>query len=151
MKVHLQRTFRTPLATYGVLTVVDGPLTLFKCLTLELPWRDNKRSISCAPPGAYPMDFEWSPRFKQNLWELKEVPNRSEIKIHSANYVEQLNGCIALGSGIADINGDGIADITNSRATVGRFHKVLKDEKTVYIIIADPPDKLLDERHCETT
>jgi hypothetical protein len=142
---------RTPLATYGVLEVLEGPLTLFKCITLELPWKDNERRVSCIPPGAYPMDFEYSNRFQRELWELKEVPDRSEVKIHPANYVEQLHGCIALGSSIQDINGDGVADVTNSRVTVDRFHKVLKDEKSVYIIVTDPNEQLLPERDCENT
>jgi len=25
----------------------------FCCFTMELPWRDNLRSLSCIPPGAY--------------------------------------------------------------------------------------------------
>jgi len=150
MVVYLKRLNRTATATYGILEVHDGPLTLFKCVTLELPWRDNQRNISCVPEGGYPMDFEYSAKFDRMLWELKEVPGRSECKIHPANYVEQLNGCIALGGEVKDINGNGIADITASRATVNRLHKVLKDEKSVYINITDPPPKLQPYESCET-
>ena len=33
--------------TFGVLIKDGVPL----CVTLELPWRDNERSISCIPEG----------------------------------------------------------------------------------------------------
>jgi hypothetical protein len=60
---------------------------LFSCKTLELAWRDNKRNISAVPLGTYDIVFEHSPKFNQKLWELKGVPNRSEAKIHVANFL----------------------------------------------------------------
>ena len=90
---------------------------------LERGWQDNKSNISCVPTGNYELKLEYSPRFQCSLWELKGVPNRSECKIHSANYWHQLNGCIAPGERFAHIDGDGDLDVTNSRKTLDYFHK----------------------------
>ena len=78
---------------------------------------------------------EYSPKFNEMLWELKDVPGRSECKFHTANYVRQLNGCIAPGENFTDINGDGVIDITNSRAALNKFHKALITESEVKISI----------------
>jgi hypothetical protein len=112
--------------TLGQLIVMDGLKLVFQCKTLELPWRDNKQMISCIPPGCYPLVLEWSPRFEANLWEIYKVPNRSECKFHVANYVRQLNGCIALGDMHLDLDGDGKRDLRSSAKTLGRFHDVLR-------------------------
>ena len=139
IKIDLQRTKQTEHQTTGTLTIHHGPLKVFHCVSLELPWNDNLRNVSCIPAGIYPMRFEYSPNFKTDLWELKEVPNRSQILIHPANYVEQLRGCIALGKKLLDINGDGSKDITSSKDTIAQFQSVLKDleNETVHIHIAD--------------
>ncbi|WP_340156304.1 DUF5675 family protein [uncultured Winogradskyella sp.] len=108
---------------------------LFKCESLERGWLDNQRMISCVPEGEYPMVLEYSNRFKKDLWELKEVPNRSECKIHAANYSRQLNGCIALGSFRVDIDGDGNKDVTNSRKAIKQFHEIMGDDTESRIII----------------
>lgn len=116
-------------ATLGTLFVLDdkGRL-LFHCMTLELPWKENSRSISCVPEGTYPIRHEWSPRFKQTLWELKGVPGRSEIKFHAGNFTYQIEGCILVGDMHLRINSDNIPDIRNSRNTLNRLHKVMEDE-----------------------
>ncbi len=122
--------------TLGYLYIVfdDGDIA-FSCTTLELAWKDNQSNISCVPNGEYKCVLEYSDRFKKDLWELKDVPNRSECKFHSANYFKQLNGCIALGDSFTDINGDGYKDITNSKKTMKEFHDVLKDLKEIQLII----------------
>lgn len=44
--------------------------------------------------GKYKMVYEYSPRFKKNLWELKDVPGRTEIKIHNGRETRHSRGCI---------------------------------------------------------
>lgn len=56
-----------------------------------------------------------SPRFKKDMWLLLDVPGRDGIRIHSANYARELNGCIALGMSKSDIDGDGNIDIVASK------------------------------------
>lgn len=72
--------------------------------TVELPWRDNMRQISCIPPGTYECAIVQSPRFGR-VYEVKNVPGRSHVLIHPANFAgdallgwtTELQGCIAPG------------------------------------------------------
>ena len=111
--------------TFGRLDLYDGILKVFTCRTLEQAWRGNARNISCIPAGTYPVVLEYSPHFDAELNELKLVPGRSEVKIHVANYVKQLEGCIAVGLSIGDINGDGMPDLKSSGVALDRLHAAL--------------------------
>ena len=116
--------------TLGNCTVIDEMgKPVFSSLSLERGWNDNKPQISSIPPGDYKVVLEYSERFKKELWEIKGVPNRSECKFHAANYWYQLNGCIALGKTLADINKDGYNDITSSRLTMKAFHEVFGNDR----------------------
>lgn len=129
----------TPSYTLGRLTVRgDGGLPLFECVTLELPWLNNRQRTSCIPEGTYSMFLEYSPAFDRKLWELKGVPGRSEIKIHPANYVSQLRGCIATGLKHADLNGDGTIDVASSKAALERFMDAMGDatQSEIHILAA---------------
>lgn len=65
------------------------------CHTIELPWRDNKRNISCIPDGVYSIHKRYSEKFGWHLW-LPCVVGRVWILIHPANNaLVQLKGCIA--------------------------------------------------------
>ena len=108
---------------------------LFSCVTLERGWNNNERNISCVPKGEYKAVFEYSNKFKTSLWELKNVPNRSECKFHSSNYWYQLNGCIALGLQVLDINNDNFTDVTRSKPTMEVFHEILRYENTIDVVI----------------
>ena len=67
----------------------------FLCHTIELPWNDNKRNISCIPEGVYEVEPRFSKRFKHHLI-LKAVKGRSFILFHPANdALKELQGCIA--------------------------------------------------------
>ncbi|APY10425.1 hypothetical protein BWZ22_03840 [Seonamhaeicola sp. S2-3] len=67
----------------------------FLCHTIELPWNDNKRNISCIPEGVYEVEPRFSKRFKHHLI-LKAVKDRSFILFHPANdALKELQGCIA--------------------------------------------------------
>ena len=102
--------------------------------SLERGWRDNQNGVSCVPEGNYLLKLEYSSRFRKNLWELKDVPHRAECKFHSANYWNQLNGCIALGNKHVDINKDGDPDVTSSRETMTLFHNIMKGDTARVII-----------------
>ena len=126
MRIEIHRQKHLDKQTLGYLYIVDeNDEILFSCDTLELPWKENKKNISCVPLGNYKCVLEYSARFKKDLWELKKVPNRSECKFHSANYFYQLNGCIALGNGYDDIDNDNWTDVLNSKDTMKEFHELL--------------------------
>jgi hypothetical protein len=65
------------------------------CHTIELPWLENMRNVSCIPDGRYVLQKRFSVKRGEHL-EVMGVPDRSAILIHPANYaLEQLRGCIA--------------------------------------------------------
>jgi len=122
-----------PKQTIGTLTLTDEDSgeEVFKCRTIELPDLNNQRRISCIPEGHYDVDPHTSPKFGKCFW-VKDVPNRSEILFHSANYVGSPNpkngkpdllGCIGVGSKVGDITGDGIPELLNSKKTLEKLLK----------------------------
>lgn len=138
-RIILQRYKEDRNQTTGVLTVLDHngwPIYAAPCI--ERGDRDNQRSISNVPPGTYPLVLEYSPRFQKDLWELKDVPNRSECKIHASNYWHQLNGCIAPGSYLTNLNGDAYQDVAQSRLSLDRLHRAMGLEVLSEIEIIDP-------------
>ena len=74
----------------------------FLCWTIERPWKDNERRISCIPEGTYPLFTKEYGRFYDKyqlpIPILGDTSPRSEILIHPANWAKQLAGCIAVGS-----------------------------------------------------
>ncbi len=70
------------------------------CDTLELPYRDNQRSISCIPIGEYKVRLrvarESATRDYLHLL-VQEVPNRSYILFHRGNTAKDTRGCVLVG------------------------------------------------------
>ena len=85
--------------------------------TLERPWLNNRRSVSCIPVGEYKGAVQYSPRFKALLPELLDVPGRSQILIHAGNTEADTQGCILLGMGRDDV----ARTIQSSRVAVGKL------------------------------
>ncbi len=72
------------------------------CDTLELPYRDNQRSISCIPVGEYKVRLRY-PRESatRNYLHLlvEDVKDRSYILFHRGNTAKDTRGCILVGQG----------------------------------------------------
>ena len=70
------------------------------CDTLELPYLDNQRSISCIPEGEYKVRLrtarESSSRDYLHLL-VQDVEGRSYILVHIGNYPKDTKGCILVG------------------------------------------------------
>lgn len=131
--ITITRTKHERVQTLGRAEVyIDGEL-VFDCHTLELPWLDNQRNISCIPVGEYHCKKRYSQRF-ENHFHILNVPNRSYILIHHGNYFRDTEGCILVGRTIADIDGDGYRDVTHSKQTMAKLNELLPDEFDVKII-----------------
>jgi hypothetical protein len=73
----------------------NGELKLVVCNTIELPWLQNERNVSCIPEGRYELRKRFIKKFGLHLLVV-DVPDRSWILIHPANDAKtQLKGCIA--------------------------------------------------------
>ena len=70
------------------------------CDTLELPYINNERSISCIPAGRYKVRLrtarESATREYLHLL-VKDVPNRDWILFHRGNSAKDTSGCILVG------------------------------------------------------
>jgi hypothetical protein len=94
------KLFRGPSTDQGT----PGELALDgqKWKTIELPWRENRRGVSCIPLGRYLVKMVRSPS-KGLVYGVQDVPGRSHVLIHSANFAgdaalgwaTELQGCIA--------------------------------------------------------
>ena len=88
--------------TYGFL-IIEGNVLY----TIERPWLNNQRNVSCIPPGTY--DVTFLPRSAsgkyRNVWHVHNVPGRSGILIHNGNLVAHSRGCLILGSSKGTLGG----------------------------------------------
>ena len=72
------------------------------CDTLELPYRDNQRSVSCIPTGEYKVRMRY-PRESATRDYLhllvQEVKDRQFILFHRGNSAKDTRGCVLVGQG----------------------------------------------------
>lgn len=128
MKICIERIRTNEKQTEGKMYVYTSKGELiFHALTMELPWKQNRRRVSCIPEGTYPAVLHTSPKFGPSIW-VKNVPNRSEILIHKGNYHRDTLGCILPGKDFVDIDGDGSLDVTSSSNTMKALLKAIADK-----------------------
>jgi hypothetical protein len=72
-------------------------------LTLEEPWKDNQKGISCIPEGVYRCTPHNGAKI-QRTWEVTGVPGRGAILIHSGNTTDDIEGCILVGRRLGMLN-----------------------------------------------
>jgi hypothetical protein len=92
------RTHQDASCTRGSISVAGQ----WVCHTLELPWRDNDRSVSCIPAGVYPC--EWTLTYAIPRARVRDVPGRVGIQIHVGNSTREISGCILAGMAWAGRN-----------------------------------------------
>lgn len=121
------------------------------CYTLERPLfyngvsnkRDDKitKTINescCIPVGEYLLKWTFSPKYKRHMY-LVVMQGRDGIRIHSANDINDLLGCIALGTRIIKnvVGSDNaIYDyiISDSRSAIKKFEDYCAGEDIKLII-----------------
>lgn len=106
------------------MTIFTDNIEVGRFYTLERPWLDNKRSVSCIPKGEYevePNDTLAHP----NTYRVLNVPNRDGILIHIGNLVSHSEGCILVGKSRADVDKDGKVDIARSTEAIREMNKLI--------------------------
>ena len=72
------------------------------CDTLELPYKNNERNISCIPEGQYKVRLRY-PRESATRDYLhlliQDVPNRDFVLVHIGNTAQDIRGCVLVGLG----------------------------------------------------
>ena len=116
--LHLTRVSTdTEVGTFGVLQWADARAPF--AVTLENPWFDNERNVSCIPDGRYGCEHVDSPRFG-STWEVANVPDRTHILFHKGNTHVHTQGCILVGEQFTFL--DGIPGVGASAAGFNEFH-----------------------------
>lgn len=134
--VFMIRQINSDFGTEGTLYCPD---TGFRCYTMEPPWRDNRTSLSCIPPGEYLVNIRVSPKYGE-IYHVTNVKDRSYILMHSGNvggdktkgYKTHSEGCILLGEKRGILWGQHA--ILNSKSTVTRFMLTMNNEPFILII-----------------
>lgn len=97
MILKLERFAYLPKGTLGQLYLPDGRVLY----TVEREWDGNKPNVSCVPEGVYLVEKFNGAKFK-NVFQIMDVPGRTFILFHAANYPSELEGCIAPGLSMVD-------------------------------------------------
>jgi len=129
MVLLLTRTY-FPEGTNGKLEC-EGKLI---CYTIELPWKNNERRVSCIPEGEYFIEKRYSQKFKWHLHVLG-VDNRSFILFHPANNaLKELNGCIAP---VTKLSGPGLGLLSRKafEKLKDQVYKALDRKESVLLIV----------------
>jgi len=129
MVLFLTRTY-FPDGTNGTV-VCEGRIL---CYTIELPWKQNERAVSCIPEGKYFIRKRYSAKFKWHI-EVVDVKNRSLILFHPANNaLQELKGCIAP---VTKLSGPGLGLL--SRKAFAKLkdlvYKALDRKESVVLIV----------------
>ena len=129
--------------TFGELTTPNG--TVF--VSAELPWRDNKPSLSCIPRGNYPVKWLWSPKHNRNIYHVEGVQGRdrnlemANIEIHNGNYAGDVTkgyrsdvlGCILIGNKVGVIGTQ--RAVLESQAALAHFESLMNQEPFMLNVI----------------
>jgi hypothetical protein len=122
----LIRSPSTPAGTFGQFVGFD-----FDFYSLEKPWVDadgnghGDPQKSCITAGSYECAWQTSPKYGW-CYEVTNVPERSRILIHPANWEHQLLGCIALGKARGVLSGK--PAILRSKEAIKEFHAALREQ-----------------------
>lgn len=112
----------------------------FACDTLELPWKDNQRGVSCIKADSY-LGWLWqSPSMGRMVVRLEDKHGRRDCLIHNGNFagdtsldldqdgepdkITQVHGCTEVGQGysvIARPDGRQQFGILSSKDTLARL------------------------------
>lgn len=84
--------------TFGIF--INGKVPF--AVSLELPWKDNKRNFSCIPPLSYACKL-FNSDSRGEAYRIFDVPGRDSVLIHSGNFLSDTKGCVLIGESYEDI------------------------------------------------
>jgi hypothetical protein len=131
----IKRVLQTSDGTFGVLAYSGTPFGN----TLELPWNENKKNVSCIPAGRYKARYIKSPKHGW-CYELQAVPGRGNIQIHVGNTKKDLLGCIAPGKQVGKVwllPLKSVWGVTQSRVAYNEFISLACKDVEIMVNIED--------------
>lgn len=117
-----------PDGVFGVLIADNIPFAV----TVERPWVDNQKQVSCIPDGTYMCRRVSSPKFG-DTFEITGVDNRSHVLFHKGNTIDDSHGCILVGEQFEKISG--APGIAMSGKGYGEFMGMLKGINEFQLVI----------------
>ena len=124
--------FRIEHSDHGSLGIVS--VGEFTCYSLELPWRDNRTSMSCIPAGEYTVKIRYSQKYGW-VFHVTDVKGRTYILFHSGNWAgdrtkglhTHSEGCLLLGKYPGWLRGQ--RAVLSSRPTIRAFMEYLDNSE----------------------
>ncbi len=114
---------------YGQLVIPhDGQYTIL--WTIERPWLNNERNISCIPAGTYTTRFvprSASGKYRR-VYHLLDVPQRGGILIHNGNLVSHSKGCLILGTKTGNLAGK--PAVLGSKVAMRKLVSIIGEEES---------------------
>lgn len=111
--------------TFGVLHMDGMPLNI---CTVEEPWKDNQRGISCIPKGTYKCT-KYNGTINKDVWYIQDVENRKDVLIHIANTTDDIEGCIGVGLSFGKVYGKkskrNLPGVLNSTAALNKLRELI--------------------------
>lgn len=122
MLIEVVRIYQSSDATLGILNVDGIPF----CATLELPFRENDRSISRIPASLYTVTVDETKSHGQCL-RVHDVYDRTGILIHVGNTTKDTEGCILVGMSFK-VSGIDVELIDSRTAMLELIRRIRVDE-----------------------
>lgn len=126
--------------TIGSLGINGVPV----CWSLELPWRNNEREVSCIPEGSYSAKKERHHKFGDVL-RISGVPERDGILVHIGNYLKDTRGCILPGIQLGNLHDGGVEVLSSTRA-MAKLYELLPDNQSFPFAVIDGFCGIVDNR-----
>ncbi len=128
IEITLERVHSSDEGTVGIFSCGN----VFKVFTMELPWRNNARNISCIPAGKYKVVRQQSPKHG-DCYLVLDVPNRSNILFHVGNWAgdseldlkTDSEGCTLPGTNISYLHGQ--LAVTSSGSAMKKLKEFAPD------------------------
>ena len=128
-KLRLIRNGYPKHCTQGILRDEESKQIIM--VTLELPWVNNSRSVSCIPSGVYSVKKYSSTKYK-DAFHITGVQDRSYILIHAGNTYKHTQGCVLVGTSFGELRG--IPAVLGSQAALNRLRKYVGDDDFSLIV-----------------
>ena len=126
----LRRIAYTEHGTFGVLMDNGVPFAV----TLERPWLNNRRNVSCIPTGKYLCE-KYSSKKHPKTYQVKDVADRTGILFHTGNIMDHSAGCILIGERFEAL--DGVPAILSSKDGFNEFIQRLKGNSKFELLVHD--------------
>ena len=131
--VRIIRVEQTLDGVFGALTIEGRAF----CVTIEPPWRNNQRDISCIPDGEYICKQTMPDRSVKfgRTFEVMNVPDREDILFHWGNTIIDTEGCIIQGRYYGYVNSRNMRGVLASKATFTNFMNIMRREEEFKLVI----------------